>query len=138
MGKHIDSEKLKTEIERRRKFHDDAIIKFCNNRTIALTHSAGLKEDEEIVVLIDSFQQEQQDFPTTDEQVKEILATHPKVEVPNKYKTPDWLWKKQEQPEVDLEKAARHVYESWMGGTMDDVRRDMVELGKVLNARKED
>ena len=35
-----------------------------------------------------------------------------------------------------LEKAARYVYESWMGGTMDDVRRDMVELGKVLNARK--
>lgn len=44
----------------------------------------------------------------------------------------------QDQPEVDLEKAARHVYESWMGGTMDDVRRDMVELGKVLNARKEE
>lgn len=43
-----------------------------------------------------------------------------------------------EQPEVDLEKAARYVYESWMGGTMDDVRRDMAELGKVLNARKED
>ena len=43
----------------------------------------------------------------------------------------------QEQPEVDLEKASRNVYESWMGGTMNDVRRDMVELGKVLNARKE-
>lgn len=37
--------------------------------------------------------------------------------------------------ESELEKAARYVYESWMGGTMDDVRRDMVELGKVLNAR---
>ena len=44
----------------------------------------------------------------------------------------------QEQPEVDLENAAQHVYESWMGGTMDDVRRDMVELGKALNARKEE
>lgn len=43
-----------------------------------------------------------------------------------------------EKPEVDLEEAARHVYESWMGGTMDDVRRDMAELGKVLNARKEE
>lgn len=43
----------------------------------------------------------------------------------------------QEQPDVELEKAARNVYESWSGGTMDDVRRDMVELGKVLNARKE-
>ena len=46
-------------------------------------------------------------------------------------------WQK-EQPEVDLEKASRNVYESWMGGTMNEVRRDMVELGKVLNARKED
>ena len=44
----------------------------------------------------------------------------------------------QGQPDADLENAAQHVYESWMGGTMDDVRRDMVELGKVLNARKED
>lgn len=44
----------------------------------------------------------------------------------------------QEQPEVYLEKAARNVYESWMGGTMNDVRRDMVNLGKVLNARKEE
>ena len=39
------------------------------------------------------------------------------------------------QPESELEKAARYVYESWMGGTMDDVRRDMVELGKVLKKR---
>lgn len=52
------------------------------------------------------WQKEQPDFPTTDEQVKEFLATHPKIEVPEKYKNPDWLFKKQEQPEVDLEKAA--------------------------------
>ena len=44
----------------------------------------------------------------------------------------------QEQPNADLENAAQHVYESWNGGTMDDVRRDMAELGKVLNARKEE
>ena len=37
-----------------------------------------------------------------------------------------------------LEEASRNVYESWMGGAMNDVRRDMVELGKVLNARKEE
>lgn len=42
----------------------------------------------------------------------------------------------QEQPKVDLEKAVLRVYESWMGGTMDDIRRDMVELGRVINARK--
>ena len=44
----------------------------------------------------------------------------------------------QEQPEVEPEKASRNVYESWKGGTMDDFLRDMVELGKALNARKED
>ena len=40
------------------------------------------------------------------------------------------------EQKLEVEKAAQHVYESWNGGTMDDVRRDMVELGKVLNARK--
>ena len=44
----------------------------------------------------------------------------------------------QKQPEVDLEKASRNVYESWIGGTVYDVRRDILELGKVLNARKEE
>ncbi len=43
--------------------------------------------------------EERPDFPTTDEQIKEFLATHPKIEVPEKYKNPDWLFKKQEQPE---------------------------------------
>lgn len=57
--KYIEADKLKEEIERRRKFHDDATIIFCNSRTIALTHSAGLKEDEELIKLIDSLQQEQ-------------------------------------------------------------------------------
>ena len=37
-----------------------------------------------------------------------------------------------------LEEAARHVYESWMGGTMDDVRRDMVKLCKVIKARNKE
>ena len=46
----------------------------------------------------------QSDFPTTDDQIKEFLATHPEIKVPEKYKNPDWLFKKQEQPEVDLEK----------------------------------
>lgn len=43
--------------------------------------------------------EEQPDFPTTDEQMKEFLATHPKIKVPEKYKNPDWLFKKQEQQE---------------------------------------
>lgn len=45
----------------------------------------------------------------------------------------------QEQPSLpdNLYEAARHVYESWMGGTMDEVRRDMVELGKALTMPEE-
>ena len=47
-------------------------------------------------------------------------------------------WKSsEEQPVEGLNEAARHVLESWNGGTMDDVRRDMETLGNVLNARKE-
>ena len=42
-----------------------------------------------------------------------------------------------QEPKVDLEEAAVNAYESWKGGTMDDFIRDMAELGKVLNARKE-
>ncbi len=77
--KYIDVEKLKEEIERRRKFHDDAVIKFCNNRTIALTHSAGLKEDEELLSFIDSLQQEQPSLPDNlDESAREIvIKMHP-------------------------------------------------------------
>lgn len=56
-------------------------------------------------------EQEQPDFPTTDEQIKEYLATHPKIEVPEKYKNPDWLFKKQEQPGVDLEKEYKEYVE---------------------------
>lgn len=36
------------------------------------------------------------DFPTTDEEVNKFLETHSKVEVPEKYKTPDFVFSKQE------------------------------------------
>ena len=85
------------------KFHDDAMKACVGLNNISLTHSAGWKEDNELLSFVDSLQQ---DFPITDEQVKEFLAAHPKIEVPNKYKTPDWLFKKQEQPSSDLDEAA--------------------------------
>lgn len=153
MSKYIDVDLLKKEIERRRKFHDDAVIKFCNNRTIALTHSAGLKEDEELLSIIDSLQQEQPDFPTSDKECEEFLATHSEVEVPDKYKTPDWLWKKQEQPEVDLEEEVRKYCGSSFRFNYDEFNDsfysnafefdDVVELARHfyelgLNARKEE
>lgn len=49
-------------------------------------------------------EREQPDFPTTDEEVEKALSTIPKAELPDKYKTPDWLFEKKEQPEVDIEK----------------------------------
>ena len=36
------------------------------------------------------------DFPTTDEEVKDFLNNTPKVDVPEKYKTPEWLFNKLE------------------------------------------
>ena len=88
MSKYIDAEKLKAEIERRR----------LQNRYI---DTEGY--ENELLEIIDSLQQEQPDFPTTDEQMKEFLATHPKIKMPEKYKNPDWLLKKQEQKEADLD-----------------------------------
>ena len=32
------------------------------------------------------------DFPTTDEEINEILASSKFVQLPEKYQTPDWLW----------------------------------------------
>jgi len=94
--------------------------------------------------------QEQPDFPTTDEQVKEFLATHPKIKVLEKYKNPDWLFKKQEQSEVDLK---NEIITQWSKCNPTDegmgseyaiiaveqfaaIARHFYELG--LNARKED
>lgn len=65
---------------------------------------------EKLAKVKEMMEQEQPDFPTTDEQVKEFLAVHPKIEVPEKYKNPDWLFEKQEQPSSsDLDEAAEKV-----------------------------
>lgn len=51
-------------------------------------------------------EQKPADFPSTDEEVKEFLETHPKVEVPEKYKTPDFVFSKQDYSGLnDLERA---------------------------------
>lgn len=95
----------------------------------------------------DIYPKEQPDFPTTDEQVKEFLATHPKIKVPKKYKNPDWLFKKLEQPEVDLEEKFNDFLDNvegvprmWHSDEQiewgKDIARHFYELG--LNARKED
>ena len=130
--KYIDAELLRKEIEKERKSIDGLFTEGDNNfydgQDDAYNHT---------LALIDSLRQEQSDFPTTDEQIKEFLATHPKVEVPNKYKTPDWLWKKQEQPEVDLEKEIEiftvQLYHETFGngqGTLDEF--DWEDIATVI------
>lgn len=84
----------------------------------------------------------EQEPESEDERIRKHLVDMVKRETgftgfPSQGQVLAYLEKQKEQPEVDLEKAARHVYESWMGGTMDEFRRDMDELSKVLNARKE-
>ena len=79
-------------------------------RNLSNYHTTTEGYEEELYEIIDSLQQEQ-----------------PQVADASKM-----------EQEVELEKASRNVYESWKGGTMDDFLRDMVELGKALNARKEE
>jgi len=59
MTNYINTDKLKAEIEKRAKFHNDAIKACTSLNNIAITHSAGWKEDTELLTIIDSLQQEQ-------------------------------------------------------------------------------
>lgn len=59
MTNYIDADKLIAEIEKRAKFHDDAVKACTGLNSIAITHSAGWKEDTEILTVINSLQQEQ-------------------------------------------------------------------------------
>lgn len=64
--KYIDAEKLIAEIEKRAKFHDDAMKACVGLNNIAITHSAGWKEDTELLAIITSLQQEQPKFNVGD------------------------------------------------------------------------
>ena len=100
--KYIDADLLRKEIEHRIDILSDVSIKCAKNDDMEMHnyyHGKAISLDE-LLSFIDSLQQEQPDFPTTDEQIKEFLATHPEIKVPEKYKNPDWLFKKQEQSEV--------------------------------------
>lgn len=50
--------KIRQEIERRAKFHNDAMKACAGLNHIALTHSAGWKEDSELLAFIDSLPEE--------------------------------------------------------------------------------
>ena len=76
MSKYIDADRLRAEIERRKKFHDDAMIACTGLTNIALTHGAGWKEDNELLAFIDSLQQEQ---PKVDlkEEIASLFSKNP-------------------------------------------------------------
>lgn len=99
MSKYIDAEKLIAEIKQQRSLIEGLFLEGDNSFYEGVDNICC-----HFLEAIDSLQQEQLDFPTTDEQMKEFLAAHPKIKVPEKYKNPDWLFKKQEQQEVDLDK----------------------------------
>lgn len=108
--KYIDADKLKEEIDKR---YREYRTKY---RTKGDKYYEGMADSlDYFEQFIDSLQQKQPDFPTTDEQVKEFLATHPKIKVPEKYKNPDWLFKKQEQSEVNLEKETKKWWKKHLG-----------------------
>lgn len=100
-------EKIRQEIERRKKSLRAGI---CNDKAFTKKQKEEmLVASEELTRLsrfIDSLPEEKpsEDFPTSDEEMAKFLATHPKVEVPEKYKTPNWFFDK--QPSEDKEEVA--------------------------------
>jgi len=103
--KYIDADLLRKEIEKRLKNIRDYMTGAGMKYKGPKYYKAQGKESTYGALLntIASLQQEQPNFPTTDEEMAEFLATHPKIKVPEKYKNPDWLFKKRERQEVDLD-----------------------------------
>lgn len=133
--KYIDAEKLNAEIKRRIEWLSTATNDFAEGRRAELRSLYDFVAHLQQEQLIKSELKEEK--IECSPVIKEFIGKF--FEVGRSYNfgfgPKDF---QQEQPDVDLEKASRNVYESWMGGTMDDVRRDMVELGKALNVRKEE
>lgn len=105
-----------SEDERIRKFLLDYAIEMIAGLESDISHSiydgikgrdpdaeAELNQWQKARAYLSSRPKSSDNWKPSDEQMKAFLATHPKIEVPEKYKNPDWLFKKQEQPELDLE-----------------------------------
>lgn len=98
--KYIEADRLKEKLDEHYRKYQSKYMETRTPYTQGLIDALDLAEQ-----VIDSLQQEQPDFPTTDKEIDIFLATHPKVEVPNKYKTPDWLWDEQERPKINIPSA---------------------------------
>jgi len=147
--KYINADKLIAEIEKRAKFHNDAIKACTGLNNVAITHSAGWKEDTEIITIIDSLQQEPQ------EKICSKCIHYGKddgycynphggmqssINENGIYKCTGFCEKEQEQPDVDLEKEIqRYLCEECSSDdepTIADIATHFYELGR--NTRKEE
>lgn len=112
-------EKIKAEIERRAKFHDDAMKACIGLTNVALTHSAGWKEDTELLAFIDSLPDEDlyaEVGDTEEDYIKRSMAKvnecremicKDSLQVPETYK------ENTDSFTEDLEEAAEE-YEDWV------------------------
>ena len=105
--KYIDVDKLLTELDTKRKDCLIAQNEFkADDHELASFYEGKAKMCAELSNYINYLKQKQPDFPTTDEQVKELLAAYPKIKVPEKYKNPDWMLK-----EHDLEEEIKEAFD---------------------------
>lgn len=126
--KYIDAEKLIAEIKKRIKFHDDAMKACTGINTIIITHSAGWKEDTELLDIIDSLQQE-----------KDIIIINKKDwEAQEQFRKNKDFGKplKEKQPEVDLEEEISTWIPAHVRGGDNEVWKDtknaVIEWGGVV------
>jgi len=139
--KYIDADNLLAELDTKRK---DCLIAHNEFRTddpeLAAFYEGKAKACAELSYYINYLKQKQPDFPTTDEQVKEFLATYPKIKVPEKYKNADWLLKEQDlEEEINdfLLNNSKFLIESDSKAVVQRLANHFYELGK-LNAKKEE
>lgn len=90
--------KVRAEIERHKELFKEA----CD---VGSFYACARRDEANAILefLSDLEKSNSKDFPTTVEEMKQFLATHPKVEVPEKYKTPDWMFDKSGKPIVPNE-----------------------------------
>ena len=115
-------ERIKAEVER---------LKGQNNcGTSEFIEAKGVAYNQILSFLSTLQEQPVKDFPTTDEEMQHFLATHKPVQVPEKYKTADWIFK--EQPVWEKE-AVIYCYDNGLNlspRVAKDFARHFYELGR--------
>ena len=117
---------IRAEVERLKK--ENANIRCEANEKYCLGYEDALND------LLSTLQEQPvKDFPTTDEEMQHFLATHKPVQVPEKYKTADWIFKEQpvcEDVEKELERFLVENVDVCVDDDTDKVRIFDVDTGK--------